>query len=138
VFSPFVEQWKVIITLTQQAPSGIISLGFREFQPVPLPPVKIQQTVIEPSRVTLVLADQPELEHASVIIKISVPNQSARERPLAIIQAEALRIARDRVISEIREIEGLATQNQERFFQSDFVEPGQELPTILLPNATRR
>jgi hypothetical protein len=84
--------------------------------------VTIQNTVVEATRVSLVLADAPEAENASVWIDISAvlpPEHYGREMPLALAHLAALRIARDAITEEMMEIASLANKNETRFHPDD-------------------
>ena len=84
--------------------------------------VTIQNTVLEASRVSLVLADAPDVENANLWIDISAvlpAEQYGREMPLALAHLAALRIARDAITEEMMEIASLANRNETRFHPDD-------------------
>ena len=67
-------------------------------------PTSIQTTVIGKDRTEIILADAPESEAAKLWIQVVVSQATNRDMPLAVLQAIALRNARDAISEQIQAI----------------------------------
>jgi hypothetical protein len=67
-------------------------------------PLPIQRTVVTGDSIEVIVADSPEIEAAMLWIQVRVSQPVNQARPLAVLQAIALRNARDEISEQIQAI----------------------------------
>jgi hypothetical protein len=67
-------------------------------------PLPIQRTTVAGNSIEVIISDAPEIEGATLWIQVKVSPGVNRALPLAVLQAIALRDARDEISEQIQEI----------------------------------